>query len=370
MSFRLRTPVARLVANLAVCASVAGAQTLSGRVVALDGAAKPGVTVSLKSGDLVLATATSGPDGAWILDPSTSVVREARSRPVSGRLALDGDRRLHLDFEGRNLSGRRAGVASASLRRGSTGSAARGVSVQGGDVPDTLVYSLGERVFLRDTLSTLAASGIERTFDTTWNAAIVYGYLADARDGHVYRTVQLGTQVWMAQNLDFRRDTSWVVKDSVEIERRFGRLYQWTAAMDASVAFLTDVAAFDLPRRGICPEAWHLPSDAEWSTLVNLVDSARSGTALKALEFEPATGVDSATDAWGFRVMPGGQVAKLTTYPYTDVYRAFRTNGLFWTATEPVATKAWSRNFGQNLNNSTRILGLKTDGYSVRCVKD
>lgn len=370
MSVLLRLPLP-LFAALTLGARASNAQTFSGKLVGIDGLAKPGVTVSFKRGESILVTTTTGTDGTWSLEPTTSAMHRERVASASGHLLVDGSRRLSVSFDGRVVNGRRAGLATTSLHEGMAGVATAGrAEGRAAVVPDTLVYSLADRVVLRDTISTLTASGIERVFDTTWNAGIVYGYLADSRDSRVYRTVKVGSQVWMAQNLAFRRDTSWVVKDSAEIERRYGRLYQWTAAMDTSGTFLNDLADLSLPRRGICPEGWHLPSDLEWSTLVNFVDSSKSGTVLKAVEFPSTGGADLATDLWGFRVMPGGQVARLTTYPYTNIYRAFRTNGMFWAASEPLATKAYCRNFGQTWNHSTRALVLKTEGYSVRCVQD
>lgn len=370
MTSRFRIPSAKLLASLALGASITGAQTLSGKVSTLDGAAKPGVTVALKSGDLILATTTTGLDGTWILEPSTSVQRETSTKQVTGNLTLDGSRRLRVGFDGRDLSGRFTGGASMSRRGGASGILARGASESGVGSPDTLVYSMDDRVFLRDTLSTVAVSGIERTFDTTWNAQRVYGYLVDARDQKTYRTITIGDQVWMAQNLAYVRDTSWIQKDSASLGLHYGRLYQWAAAMDTSATFLKDIAEITLPWRGICPEGWHLPSEPEWSTLVNHADSATSGAALKASEFASDTSKALVpTDAWGFRVLPGGQVM-YNTYASRNVYYGFPTTAIFWTASEYSTTKSWSRTFTNATNSAVRKLTLKTEGYSVRCLKD
>lgn len=362
------SPLAKAASILPVLALSAAslAFELSGRMVNLDSTAKAGVSVALKRGGLVVASTETGTDGAWTLAGAfTGVVsRQHAIERRNGRIDLRSGR-LAVVFEGRDLAGHSRGGDDAMIR---SAAAARSMDVS---VPDTIVYSIGGKVVLRDTISDTVRVGMGRFFDTTWNASIVYGYLTDPRDGRFYRTVKIGTQVWMAQNLDFRRDTSWVNRDSLELERRYGRLYQWTAVMDTLGKFNDLLAGFELPRRGICPSGWHVPSDAEWSVLIKLVDSANSGTALKALEFPAQAGVDTAKDAWGFRVMPGGQTAWLTTVsPNRYVYRAFGTNGLFWTASEVNDAKAYVRNFGQNLNNSSRMLYPKNEGCSLRCLAD
>lgn len=370
MSALLRSCTTSLFTALLLGAQASSAQTFSGKVVGTDGLAKSGVTVSFKSGESVLGVATTGPDGVWSLQPSTSVTRRERAVTPGGNLLVDGNRQLRVSFVGREINGRRASLATSGPREGMAGMAVASRAARSAAVPDTLVYSLGDRVFLRDTISTLAASGIERVFDTTWNAAIVYGYLTDSRDSRIYRTVKVGSQVWMAQNLAFKRDTSWILMDSLALGERYGRLYQWTAAMDTSAVFLKDVAEIQLPWRGACPQGWHVPSEAEWSTLVNLSDSATSGTRLKALEFSADTSKTTlSTDDWGFRVLPGGFVY-YSTGGRRNVYSGFRGAAVFWTSSEYTTTRSWSRSLTDASSSAVRKSSLKTEGYSVRCLQD
>jgi uncharacterized protein (TIGR02145 family) len=91
-----------------------------------------------------------------------------------------------------------------------------------------------------------------------------HGYLTDARDGHVYRTVRIGTQVWMAQNLEWIVDSSWIPSGDANSGAANGRLYNWPTAMGLDPSFLsTPPREADRPIRGICPVGWHIPSRAE-----------------------------------------------------------------------------------------------------------
>ena len=111
-----------------------------------------------------------------------------------------------------------------------------------------------------------------------------YGSLTDARDGQKYRTVKIGAQWWMAENLNFAYnqpteefDSSSVCIDNYpENCKKYGRFYMWSAAMDSVGLFSTNglgcgkgnvLCGQSYPVRGVCPEGWHLPSDSEIKTL-------------------------------------------------------------------------------------------------------
>ena len=80
------------------------------------------------------------------------------------------------------------------------------------------------------------------------------GTLTDTRDGKIYKTVKIGEQVWMAENLNYEAEGSRCYNDSTTYCKKYGRLYNWETAMKA------------------CPNGWHLPSEKELHELVYFVD--------------------------------------------------------------------------------------------------
>ena len=110
-----------------------------------------------------------------------------------------------------------------------------------------------------------------------------YGTLTDERDGQVYKTVKIGDQWWMAENLNFRYlqktesldSSSFCRNDSLAYCEKYGREYLWSAAMDSAALYSTNAkgcglgtpCAPETPVRGVCPAGWHIPSKDEWSTL-------------------------------------------------------------------------------------------------------
>ncbi|MDR3013670.1 MAG: hypothetical protein LBU70_10780, partial [Chitinispirillales bacterium] len=145
------------------------------------------------------------------------------------------------------------------------------------------------------------------------------GSFTDPRDGQAYRTVRIGTQTWMAENLNFNVSGSWCYKNTSGNCNRFGRLYDWATVMGFSSSFNSTSCASQVQsrHRGICPVGWHVPSDAEWSTLVNFVGSP-AGTRLKA-----ASPFWNGTDNHGFSALPGG-------YRWGGSFYGVGTLGYWW----------------------------------------
>jgi uncharacterized protein (TIGR02145 family) len=337
------------------------AQTyLTGKVINPDSTGKAGVTVTLKGANL---TTTTDAQGGWTLGSSLGLSRSnAVVKPVAGNLTVEQGR-LQVSFGGRDLSGRRTAVTSVSTTASTP--AALAARAQAGT--DTLVYSLGEKEFLRDTLGSLVQTDLVRLFDTTWNASIVYGYLKDSRDGQTYRTVGIGAQTWMAQNLNFKSDSSWAYDNDADTAAKYGRLYQWPAALglDYDACKSTTCAAQLLGRKqGICPTGWHVPSDSEVTVMVDFVEAKASIGTGKAATALRATGWKYSTtpDVFGFRFLPSG-----LRDPY---FSNLGSNGYIWTKTEWTSDRVSARMMTYSgLTVGTSNISKKT-AVAVRCLKN
>ncbi len=213
-----------------------------------------------------------------------------------------------------------------------------------------------------------------------------YGSLIDERDGQVYKTVKIGEQWWMAENLNYAYlqptaeldSSSWCYNDSAEYCEKFGRLYLWSAAMDSVVEntgkcgfhgicdYETKTCTVECNRdgtRGVCPEGWHLPTRWEFETLSQAVSG--SSRALKSRDgWQSNNGVDS----YGFDVKPTGFYV---SYFYIEEigFHSLLEDATFWASTD-------NRDFAYAivLNNSGEEIyvdGLfKHYAFSVRCIKD
>ena len=123
--------------------------------------------------------------------------------------------------------------------------------------------------------------------DSPVNPNIEYGQLTDSRDGQTYKTVVIGSQTWMAQNLNYETSHSYCYNDDASNCAKYGRLYTWTAATTA------------------CPSGWHLPSKVEWDTLITAVGGSKTaGKVLKATSGWDSDG--NGTDSFGFSALPAG----------------------------------------------------------------
>lgn len=177
---------------------------------------------------------------------------------------------------------------------------------------------------------------IGKNSDAFLNPSITYGTLVDERDGQVYKTVKIGIQNWMAQNLNFYLDTSW------ESIYAVGRLYRWTGAMNMPSKYLTNDACEELNSihpQGICPDGWHVPTKEDWGKLfayarMNGVENL--GVALRAKENEAwPSKLTPATDDFGFSVAYGNyqRCDYQCRYLYNYDWNSYGDSAtVFWTA--------------------------------------
>ena len=192
----------------------------------------------------------------------------------------------------------------------------------------------------------------------------------DARDGHTYNTVVIGTQCWMAQNMNVgtRINVSGEQTDNYLIEKYcynndenncniYGGLYQWNEAMQYST---TEGV------KGICPGGWHLPTDAEWTTLTlflggDLVAGGKLKEAGYTHWLSPNSG---ATNSSGFTALPGG------FRDFNGGFGSLTASGTFWASNQNGTAGAWTWGVYSTYENIFRYSYYKTGGFSVRCIMD
>jgi len=171
---------------------------------------------------------------------------------------------------------------------------------------------------------------------------IVYGTLTDPRDGKTYKTVVIGTQTWMAENLNYEISNSWCYGNKEENCEKYGRLYTWAAAMSA------------------VPNGWHLPTNEEWGILAtNVGGVANAGTKLKS---KNGWNSGNGTDDYGFAAFPAG-------YQNSGSFYVLGSDANFWTATEGSSSSAYYRYFDTGASMGS-YRSNKSIGFSVRLVKD
>ena len=215
-----------------------------------------------------------------------------------------------------------------------------------------------------------------------------YGTLTDERDGLTYKTVKIGTQTWMAENLnyaytgvpynddDYASDSiSWCYKNNSLNCTKYGRLYTWAAAMDSvgtwsangkDCGFYKDCTP-TYPVRGVCPEGWHLPTKAEFETLFTAVGGFYSaGVMLKSAsgwnDYEGENG--NGSDAFAFSALPAGYRIHFGDF-YDEGYNAY-----FWSSTERSSGSAYYMILCNNYDYANQGYNGKYYGFPVRCLKD
>lgn len=191
----------------------------------------------------------------------------------------------------------------------------------------------------------------------------------DFRDGKKYRTVTIGSQTWMAENLalEYRVDgNAYGTFYNARVKQHY---YTWAAAMDSAAVFSADgegccpglCYVYKSNIRGICPEGWHLPNKLEWKALIEVAEN--SGFALEAKGF-----VSSSNDKYGFSALPVGY------YRDGSFYHIYEGDAYFWSASSGDAGPSRPYQvYYFHLRGSIAEVnsgGSYGYGYSVRCIKD
>ena len=240
----------------------------------------------------------------------------------------------------------------------------------GGTGQTTPTAALNALLPTQSQSTTIGATLKSNGTNSYWDNFSAAGTVQD-QSGNFYNTVAIGTQVWFKENLRTKKyrsgalipvktntDTSTLVgqmyyysNDSLTNYSVYGALYNWKATQSSD---------------SLCPVGWHVPTDAEWTTLVNyLGGESVAGSKMKSTGTtywdSPNTG---ATNESGFSGLPGG------ARNINGSFNSVRVIALFWSATEYDDTNAWYRILYNFIGDVLRFSNYKSIGASVRCLKN
>ncbi|MCL1969880.1 MAG: tetratricopeptide repeat protein, partial [Candidatus Bathyarchaeota archaeon] len=197
-----------------------------------------------------------------------------------------------------------------------------------------------EAILKIDPNDAIARENLEKIRQSKVETKSNIKFFTDNRDGKKYRTVTIGRKTWMAENLNYNVSGSKCYNNNSAYCDKYGRLYDWTMA------------------KVVCPQGWHLPSNAEWQAIVDFAGGNIAGKNLKA-----KNDWDYGTDIYDFSALPGGYINS----------RGYFTNagstGSWWSSSEFNASNA----FNQYIDSSERVIGnynIKSSLRSVRCVQN
>jgi len=185
--------------------------------------------------------------------------------------------------------------------------------------------------------------------DSQFNPNINYTSFTDSRDGKSYKTVKIGSQTWMAEDLKVETANSVCYDNNPSNCMAFGRLYTWNDAQN------------------VCPVGWHLPTDAEWTQLVDYAGySIKTAGKTAGKKLKSKTGWNNngnGSDGYGFSALPNGIADSSDSYCLGE-------KGFWWTATEQSVSSAWSWGIIHSRDGIAKQNSVKWSLTAVRCVQD
>ena len=176
------------------------------------------------------------------------------------------------------------------------------------------------------------------------------------RAGKTYKTVVIGSQLWMKENMNYKTDSSSCYNNSEDYCTQYGRLYVWGSAMK------------------VCPTGWHLPSKGEFNTLLTLAASGESqigsreaGYYLKSRSgwYQPDLRPSGGSDLYGFTVLPTGYWE-----PKSGVYYGITKYAYLWSSTNYRPDDAYAVHFYYDEDTAKIDTDDLMDAQSVRCIQD
>lgn len=226
---------------------------------------------------------------------------------------------------------------------------------------------------------------IDITAGSIYNASA--DSLIDLRDGSVYKTVTIGDQIWMAENLNFKYNYNTAISMCYDNYAKncvsYGRLYTWSAAMDSAGVFSQNALGCGRNAecsasgnvRGVCPEGWHLPDSTEILALLKYMECEKDETLVNAYDhcssrLKSTSGWNGGegTDDYGFTALAAGiYISSLYEFDFQGYQTAF------WSSSR---LSGGAYKFSLLSENATEkdcvyiVISNMYQGNSVRCLKD
>ena len=192
-------------------------------------------------------------------------------------------------------------------------------------------------------------------------------------DGNIYHTVTIGTQVWMVENLKTTKyndgtaipnvtdNTAWLNlttpgycwynNDAPTYKSTYGALYNW----------------YSVNTGKLCPTGWHVPTDAEWTTLTTYLggEAVAGGKMKETGTIHWYESPVETSNSSGFTAIPGGM-----RYYNDGIFKGIGITGIWWSSSENSSNSAWCRYFFYATNDVSKLVDNKPDALSVRCLKN
>lgn len=353
-----------IVTIIAVTGSVAAALDLSGVVTDDKGNPLWGAMIVIASNG---GTTSTDSTGHWKFQNGTTNISSIRYESKTRRISRITLERKHLGIQycGADAAGR------GNLSAITVNAYPSLLAPRTHQNSDTILFAWNGTVRLRLHIQNLISGDLgsikidTSTISNTilWNNSITYGKLLDARDDQLYRTVKIGTQTWMAENLNFQSVNSICQANSIDSCVKYGRLYRWSAAMAIDSSYDKKSWGGTLPYKGICPTGWHLPGYEEYTLLFQTVGGRRPAwSLLKSTAGWP--GKTNGVDQFGYRILPASVGYENKGYSNGGDLAAF------WTATESGSN--WAKNMYLNTRNDyiIELDTMKLFNNAVRCISD
>ena len=204
-----------------------------------------------------------------------------------------------------------------------------------------------------------------------FNTSSTYGTLID-QDGNIYKTIKIGAQTWMAENLRTTKYNDGSKIPEVPDKETWSNLktagycnYNNNSIIDSIATYGRLYNWYSINTGKLAPKGGHIPTDTEWDQLIDFIGgSPDAAVKLKEKGNTHWNSPNTGTNETGFTALPGG------SRNFNGVFGTKFNDGFWWSSSEVNALLSWYRGMGYKYDNVGRSTYEKNVGFSVRCVKD